>query len=186
MCLDDQILNTYIDGELAQPWKSRVENHLSTCSGCRMRLNSLKNISDDIKNSVLSDEEIRPRQERVLAMLEKNCLGKKKKLSLFRRQLRFSVGQLAGAAAAFVIVFAGAIAFKSGRADQIIPAPETETDIDIANIMPVRAVDSPQRGLDTFTLDEILKNLDARGYDVDVKLKSIKPVEFTETEVLTN
>jgi len=183
MCLDDQILNTYVDGELEEPWKSQVEEHLSYCVSCRNRCNSLRELSNRIKDAELSQSEIESRKDRVMSVLEKNYLNKKK--GLFRnRTLRFTFPQFAiGTAAAFVIVFVGSFALgsRSTKSD-IIPVPEIGYSVDINNITPVRASDNATtaKSLESYSLDEILKNLDARGYDVDIRLKSIQPVNFEE------
>lgn len=184
MCLDDQILNTYLDGELAEPWKSQVEEHLTYCESCRSRYESLKELSEIIEDSALTDEEIKPHQDRVLAMLEKNCLSKKSKKSILKKTFMFKTTQLIGVAAAFVIVFVGSWSVFSNRSDNEIPLPELNTSVDIANITPVRATDnsSTSKTLDSYSLDDILKNLDARGYDVDIRLKSIQPINFTTDE----
>lgn len=181
MCLDDQILNTYVDGELEEPWKSQVEEHLSYCNSCRNRCNSLRDLSRRIKDAQLSSEEIETRKERVLSVLEKNHLNKKKS-SFMSKRFKFSVPQIFGVAAAFVIVFAGSWTLMERKSSNVIPVPEIGYSIDVSNITPVRATDNAasSRSLETYTLDEILKNLDARGYDVDVRLKSIQPVNFEE------
>lgn len=183
MCLDDQILNTYVDGELEEPWKSQVEEHLSYCVSCRNRCNSLRELSARIKDAELSQSEIESRKDRVMSVLEKNYLNKKK--GPFRNRIfRFTFPQFAiGTAAAFVIVFAGSFALGSrANKSDIIPVPEIGYSVDINNITPVRASDNATtaKSLESYSLDEILKNLDARGYDVDIRLKSIQPVTFDE------
>ncbi len=181
MCLDDQILNTYVDGELEEPWKSQVEEHLSYCTSCRNRCNSLRELSRRIQDAQLSSEEIDTRKERVLALIEKNHLNKKKS-SFMSRKIKFSMPQIFGVAAAFVIVFAGSWTLMGRSSSNVIPVPEIGYSIDVSNITPVRASDNAgaSKSLETYTLDEILKNLDARGYDVDIRLKSIQPVNFDE------
>lgn len=178
MCLDDQILNTYLDGELAEPWKSQVEEHLSYCPSCRARYQKLVQLRDAVRAAVLTDEEIAPRQERVLSMIEKNHLSKKSSQSFWRRHFRVSAPQVIGVAAAFVVVFIGSWAVFGGNKDNTIPLPELNTTIDLKNITPVRSTDnaSTSKSLESYSLDEILKNLDARGYDVDIRLKSIQPL----------
>lgn len=178
MCLDDQILNTYLDGELAEPWKSQVEEHLSYCPSCRARYQKLVQLRDAIRDAALTDEEIAPRQERVLSMIEKNHLSKKSSQSFWRRHFRVSAPQVIGVAAAFVVVFIGSWAVFGGNKDNTIPLPELNTTIDLKNITPVRSTDnaSTSKSLESYSLDEILKNLDARGYDVDIRLKSIQPL----------
>ncbi len=184
MCLDDQILNTYVDGELEEPWKSQVEEHLSYCVSCRNRCNSLRELSARIKDAELSQSEIESRKDRVMSVLEKNYLNKKKGF-LKNRIFKFTFPQFAiGTAAAFVIVFAGSFALGSrANKSDIIPVPEIGYSVDINNITPVRASDNATtaKSLESYSLDEILKNLDARGYDVDIRLKSIQPVNFDDS-----
>ena len=115
--------------------------------------------------------------------MEKNYLNKKK--GPFRNRIfKFTFPQFAiGTAAAFVIVFAGSFALGSrANKSDIIPVPEIGYSVDINNITPVRASDNATtaKSLESYSLDEILKNLDARGYDVDIRLKSIQPVTFDE------
>jgi anti-sigma factor RsiW len=38
MCPEAEILSAYFDGEVPDPWKSRMEAHISTCPACRERL----------------------------------------------------------------------------------------------------------------------------------------------------
>ncbi|MDR2516677.1 MAG: zf-HC2 domain-containing protein, partial [Spirochaetaceae bacterium] len=35
MCPDSQILSVYFDGELPDPWRTRLESHLASCAACR-------------------------------------------------------------------------------------------------------------------------------------------------------
>ncbi|MBR6084517.1 MAG: zf-HC2 domain-containing protein [Spirochaetales bacterium] len=182
MCLDDQILNTYLDGELTEPWKSQVEEHLSYCSSCRTRYQNLLSIKGAMKNAELSDEEIQPRMDRVLSMIEKNYLSKNKKQSFLRRTFKLTAPQLLGVAAAFVVVFVGSWAVFGGKgnSNNAIPLPDVSTSIDATNITPTRSSDNSttSKSLENYSLDEILKNLDARGYDVELKIKSIQPLKL--------
>ena len=144
MCLDDQILNTYLDGELTEPWKSQVEEHLSYCSSCRTRYQNLLSIKGAMKNAELSDEEIQPRMDRVLSMIEKNYLSKNKKQSFLRRTFKLTAPQLLGVAAAFVVVFVGSWAVFGGKgnSNNAIPLPDVSTSIDATNITPTRSSDN--------------------------------------------
>ena len=183
MCLDDQILNTYLDNELTEPWKSQVEEHLSYCPSCRTRYQNLLKVSSAIRSSELTEEEIRPHQDRVLSMIEKNYLSKAKgKKSFLRRTFKLSAPQLLGVAAAFVVVFVGswAVFGNNGSSDGTILLPDVNTTIDLNNITQTRSSDNAttSKSLENYSLDEILKNLDARGYDVDIRLKSIQPLSL--------
>ncbi|MCR4676782.1 MAG: hypothetical protein K5634_06095 [Sphaerochaetaceae bacterium] len=179
MCLDDQILNTYLDGELEEPWKSQVEEHLSYCTSCKIRYNSLKKIKETVKSAALTQEEIQPHQDRVLAMIEKNYLNKPAKKKFLGKEIKFTVPQFMGVAAAFVIVFAGAFSLFGNREASSIPLPDVNNTINLEKITPVKGteVTTQSKTLDDYTLDEILKYLDGKGYSVDIHLKSIQPIE---------
>ncbi|MDD4574620.1 MAG: zf-HC2 domain-containing protein, partial [Sphaerochaeta sp.] len=58
MCVDDELLNTYLDGELDEPWRTQVEEHLGYCNACRQRLDQLRQLQQRIASAVLSDEDI--------------------------------------------------------------------------------------------------------------------------------
>ena len=183
MCLDDQILNTYLDNELTEPWKSQVEEHLSYCSSCRTRYQNLLKISDAVKSAELTEDEIQPHQDRVLSMIEKNYLSKGKgKKSFLHRTFKLSAPQMIGVAAAFVVVFVGswAVFGHNNATDSTILLPDVNTTIDLNNITQTRSSDNAatSKSLENYSLDEILKNLDARGYDVDIRLKSIQPLSL--------
>lgn len=187
MCLDDQILNTYLDGELTEPWKSQVEEHLSYCSSCRTRYQNLLSIKGAMKNAELSDEDIKPRMDRVLSMIEKNYLSKgKSKQSFLRRTFKLTAPQLLGVAAAFVVVFVGswAVFGGNGKADNAIPLPDVSTSIDATNITPTRSSDNSttSKSLENYSLEEILNNLDARGFEVELKIKSIQPLSLEKAD----
>lgn len=195
MCLDDQILNTYLDGELTEPWKSQVEEHLSYCSSCRTRYQNLMKVSEAVKSAELSDEEIQPRKDRVLSMIEKNYLSKGKgKKSFLHKTFKLTAPQMVGVAAAFVVVFVGswAVFGNNSASDNQILLPDVSTTIDLNNITQTRSTDNAttSKSLENYSVDEILKNLDARGYDVEVRLKSIQPLSLdkmsSEVKVIAN
>ncbi len=184
MCLDDQILNTYLDGELAEPWKTQVEEHLSYCPACRARFEQLQKLHEVISEAVLTDEEIAPHQAKVLSFIEHNYLDKHKKISFFRRKLKVGIPTMITAAAAFVVVFIGAFVLFGTSGEQTAEIiPGMTMNVDSANIMQVRASDNiaASRTLDNYSLEEILKYLDGRGYDVDVRLKGITPLDQDPT-----
>ena len=87
-----------------------------------------------------------------------------------------------GVAAAFVVVFVGswAVFGHNNASDSTILLPDVNTTIDLNNITQTRSSDNAatSKSLENYSLDEILKNLDARGYDVDIRLKSIQPLSL--------
>lgn len=175
MCLDDQILNTYLDNELAEPWKSQVEEHLGYCSACKDRYKKLKELQRTIQEAALSQEEMEPRKENVLRMIENTCF-KRKRIPFLRRQFRLSLPAFATVAAAFVCVFVGSIIYINKESNDFIPAA-VENAIDESNVNLISNA-GLKKTIDDYSLEEILSSLDKRGYSVDLKLKSVQPVEF--------
>lgn len=174
MCLDDQILNTYLDGELTEPFKSQVEEHLSYCTSCKSRFQKIKALSNTIQEAGLDHSEYASRQANVLTMIEKTCLNKKKPLFL-KKILHINFPTLATCAAAFVFIFVGATFIVNKNADDFIPA-NFGNSVDVNN---VNLVSDTSKGLSDYSLEEIMAELSNRGYDVDVRLKEVGPVEFT-------
>ena len=184
MCLDDQILNTYLDGELSEPWKTQVEEHLSYCVACKERLNRLKSLQQMVCDAQLTEEEIVPRQEKVLSFMEKNYFDKKKP-SLIHKKIKVSFGGMLGVAAAFTLIVATAIWGGQGDSQTFIPNTGINTDINENNVSMVSVREPQIPTLDDFTLEEILSNLDDRGYTVDLHIKGITPVEFDSADQST-
>jgi len=79
-----------------------------------------------------------------------------------------------------VFVGSWAVLGNNGSSDGSIILPDVNTTIDLNNITQARSSDNAttSKSLENYTLDEILKNLDARGYDVDIRLKSIQPLSL--------
>ncbi|MGI6466305.1 MAG: anti-sigma factor family protein [Sphaerochaetaceae bacterium] len=176
MCLDDQILNTYLDGELTEPWKTQVEEHLSYCTACKKRHEQLDQIHHLVSQSKLEDDQIESHKERVLQYIEKNVIGDEKKVSFWHRDFKLKTPILLSTAAAFVFILVGALFIGRGiqqDSNQIIPTllPSSE-----GSVVQVKATDAlaADQILENFTLEEILKYLDSKGYDVDLKLRTIK------------
>jgi anti-sigma factor RsiW len=178
MCLDDQILNTYLDGELTEPWKTQVAEHLNYCTACKARFEQLRSLHAVVSSARLGEDEMAPHQEKVLAFIEKNYIDKKRKVGFLHRDFRVKTPTLLVAAAAFVFVLVGALLIGPDRTvgtDQLIPrvVPTSE-----GSVVQVRATEglAAEQVLDSFPLEEILKYLDMKGYEVDLKVKGIQPM----------
>ena len=178
MCLDDQILNTYLDNELAEPWKSQVEEHLSYCSACKERFEQLKALKQTLQSAALSDEEIAPRQENVLRMIS-NTRFNTKRASFLRRQFKISIPAFATIAAAFVFVFVGAILhINNGSGNDFIPAA-MDSAVDETNVSLVSDAGSAKTIYEySPSLEEVLDYLDSLGYTVSVTKKGVEPFTF--------
>jgi len=178
MCLDDQILNTYLDGELTEPWKTQVEEHLNYCVACKTRFGQLRTLHAVVSGSRLEEQEIAPHKEKVFQFIEKNYMEKKNKIGFLHKDFRIKTPMLLSAAAAFVFVLVGALligpstqAEPNGLIPRVVPATE-------GSVVQVRATEglAASQVLENYPLEEILKYLDSRGYEVDLRVKGIQPM----------
>ncbi|MCF7942872.1 MAG: zf-HC2 domain-containing protein [Spirochaetia bacterium] len=182
MCFDDQVLSTYIDGELAEPWKTQVEEHLLHCATCKSRYDQLQDLETDIKSARLREDEFSVQRERVWQYLEKHCVSSVKE-KIIEKRFTFKAPVVFAAAAAFVILFAAGIYFTARVKSSDIPEiPVISSDNKATaekTLIPVVATDaSPvERSMRDLTIEEILQLLDERGFEVDLRLKSVEPLK---------
>lgn len=194
MCLDDQVLTTFIDGELAEPWKTQAEEHLLHCTSCKTRYNQLLELEKGIQHARLRDEEFSFQKDRVWQFLEKNCVTSVKERFLERR-FTLKAPVMLAAAAVFVLFFAVNIfiATRPGSLGEEAVIPEIGSSEVIADpvanpMVQVRATDSAPvaRSIEDISIEEILQLLDARGFEVDLRLKSLSPLTAAfDPETLT-
>ncbi|MCR5731850.1 MAG: zf-HC2 domain-containing protein [Sphaerochaetaceae bacterium] len=181
MCIDEQLISSYLDGELCEPYKSQTEEHLSYCKACNARLEKLKKVSDLVKLSSPSDEVLSKGKDEVFALLEKKYLGQKKKhISFLRRKFEVTFPTMVTSAAAVVVIFVGGFVLfgsNSSQTNEIVPSFNLQAGQDN-----VRFVSNKEQGLDSYSLEEIMKYLDSKGYEVDISIKGLKPLEETSTE----
>ena len=174
MCIDDQLISAYLDGELKEPYLSEVREHLSYCQACRDRLEDFRHLDDKIKSYLsLSEEEKNRNRDKISSLLEEKCFSGGKR-SLLRRKIELSVSGLVTAAAALVFVFIGGFMFfgtSTEQTEDILPSFALQADS--SNVRFV----SDSSGLENYTLEEILKYLDSKGYNVDISIKGLTPLE---------
>ena len=140
---------------------------------------SLAIVSDDkIKSYLsLSEEEKNRNRDKISSLLEEKCFSGGKR-SLLRRKIELSVSGLVTAAAALVFVFIGGFMFfgtSDEQTGEILPSFAVQ-----AGNGSVRYV-SDAASLDNFTLEEILHYLDSKGYNVDISIKGLQPLEMPES-----
>ncbi|MGH4037649.1 MAG: anti-sigma factor family protein [Sphaerochaeta sp.] len=177
MCLDDALLNSYLDGELLEPWKTQVEEHLSYCNGCQMRLEQLKDLNNKMKSATISDDEIQARADRVMTFFEKNRFDKPKKQNIFRRKIQVNlIPALITSAAAFVVVFIGSfVLFGTNNQQTSEILPEVNLPIEASQVQQVST--EKKSSLDDFSLSQIIHYLDSQGYAVTLEVKTVNPLE---------
>ncbi len=178
MCLDDQILNTYLDDELVEPWKTQVEEHLKYCSACNTRYEQLKAVHTMLHSSRLGDDKIDAAGSKILTFMENNYLKKDNKVKFLSRDFHLKTPALLGFAAAFVLIFIGALAIKSPTLNESNVLIPSVISSDSGSVTQVRATENlgASQILSNLSLEEILAYLDAKGYEVDLKVKSVTPI----------
>ncbi len=175
MCLDDQILNTYLDDELVEPWKTQVIEHLKYCSACNSRYEQLKAVHTMVSSSRLKDEEVDESKDKIYAFLENKYLKKEKKIKFLNRDFRVKSSAVIGVAAAFVLMFVGALTLNSPTLkDENVIIPQV-VEAQGQGATQVRATENlaASQILSNLSLEEILSYLDSKGYEVDLTLKSV-------------
>ena len=178
MCLDDQIISEYIDGELSEPWKSQLEEHLDWCESCKSRLRSLEAIKADMKESALEDSQVGYSQNRVMRYINANVLNQPKH-TLLQKVHNFVSKRVFLPICTAVVTFCFClIVFTSPeKVEEIVPTVGIPS-LSIESITPVRLSDNytTSQSLENYSIDEILRYLDDSGYDVTISVKSIKPI----------
>lgn len=180
MCIDSQMLSAYLDGELKEPYRTQVMEHLDHCAACRKHLDDMMALSDRVSNTAYTNEELSRKKDAMLEMLDKKYF-QDNKISFFRRRFEMSLPQMVTAAAAVVVIFVCGFMFfgsNPSQTDDILPSFAVQADS-----QNVRLVSSKAGSLDDYTLEEILQYLDAKGYQVDISIKGLQPIETpAETE----
>lgn len=176
MCIDSQMLSEYLDNELSEPYKTQVEEHLSHCAACRKLLETMSETDSDIKSLSVDESIIDKNKDGLYSLLDKKLFEGGKKVGFFRRKIAVSVPALATSAAAVVFIFIGGyMLFGTSPSQTGDILPSFSVQADSSN---VRFVSSEAEGsLDDYTLEEILQYLDSKGYQVDISIKGIQPLE---------
>ena len=171
MCIDDQMLSSYLDGELREPYLSQVKEHLDYCQACRERLEDFRSLSEDIRAMKLSDSILSRNKDKIFSHREEKYFLSEGKKSFFRRRIEMSLPSLITAAAAVVFIFVGGFMFfgsNPAQTEQILPSFSVHADS-----QNVQFVSQRTNSLDQYSLEEILEYLDSKGYDVDISLRGM-------------
>ena len=180
MCIDAQMLSAYLDGELKDPYKSQVTEHLEHCAACQKHLADFENLKNRILLDSFPNEVINDKKDAIFEKLDKKYFQGDKKVSFFRRKVAFSLSTMVTAAAAVVFIFIGGFMFfgtNQSQTDDILPSFAVQADS-----QNVRFVSQSESSLDDFTLEQILQYLDSKGYKVDISIKGLQPIEDTVIE----
>jgi anti-sigma factor RsiW len=48
MCPDEELLSSFLDGEVPSPWKERIEKHLDSCTRCSEKLEAYRRLAQSL------------------------------------------------------------------------------------------------------------------------------------------
>ena len=118
MCIDSQMLSAYLDGELPEPYRTQVEEHLEHCAACRKHLDDMRALERRIQSSEFPEEQLMRNKDRIFSLLDKKYFQNGNKVSFIRRRLEISLPSLITAAAAVVFIFIGGFMFFGTSSEQ--------------------------------------------------------------------
>ncbi len=173
MCIDSQMLSAYLDGELPEPYRSQVEEHLAHCSACRKHLEDMRALERKILSAEFPEDVMMRNKDSIYSFLDRKYFESGRKVSFIRRRLEVSMPSLITAAAAVVFIFIGGFMFFGSSARQtedILPSFAMQADSSNVHFV------SDTASLDSFSLEEILQYLDSKGYNVDISIKGLQPL----------
>lgn len=174
MCIDLQMLSAYMDGELVEPYRTQVEEHLLHCATCRNLLHSMEALDRKVQDDSFSEEELGRNKDVIYEKLDNKLFRDKSRISIFRRRIQMSVPAMIATAAAVTFIFVGGFMLfgsNAGQTSDILPSFSVN-----AGAENVRYVSNTE-SLDNYSLEEILQYLDSKGYNVDISIKGLKPLE---------
>ena len=175
MCIDGQLLSAYLDGELKEPYKTQVQEHLEHCEACRKQLANMAELDETVKATKTSDELLDRKKDMIFNTLDQKYFQSGKKVNFFRRKIEMSLPAMITAAAAVVFIFIGGFMFfgsNPSQTEDILPSFLISADQ-----QNVRYVSSGKGSVDDYTLEEIMQYLDSKGYNVNITMKGLQPIE---------
>jgi hypothetical protein len=179
MCVDDQLLSAFIDGELDGNHSEQVKVHLAECSDCRKRMEGMRRISAALSSGTLREEDIALSSRRVAARLD-HVIDPASSRGFWSR--RFSVpAPLALAAMLVLVLVSGMFAlslYDSGRAGAggTGAFPLAVGDYSKEFKLLASDMDAPDSGP---TIQQLFELLGSSGASIEVKIDLPSESVFT-------
>ncbi len=181
MCVDDQLLSAFIDGELESGTLDLVKIHLSECPSCRKRLEGMRLVSTALSAGTLSSGEIALSSRRVAVRLD-HVLDPVSGRGFWNR--RFSIpAPLALAAMLVMVLLSGMFVFSvynSGRGGaQAIPLAEGDYSEEfklLASEVNASEVNGPESAP---TIQQLFEMLESSGASIEVRIDLPSESVFT-------
>ncbi len=109
MCPDEELLSSFLDGEVPSPWKERIDQHLLKCSVCSAKLESYRFLGRSL-SSIESPEELKGLGEASARIAASLADGKYRTQKNDTTALEWIQGLLSARIALPIPVLAGGIA----------------------------------------------------------------------------
>ena len=173
MCPDRQLLSVYIDGELASPWKEKMESHLAQCPQCSKLLENYRQLSPLPQGSmkhVFETALLEKSKERVWKNLEEKIsfgIDSPRHTRIWERRISLPLPAAAAAALA-IIVFS---VFWTMRPNRLGTTPNAILASEENSIQSIGADEIqgyvPQELIPATSMNEVLQYLGSReGTDI--------------------
>lgn len=141
MCPDKELFSAYVDGEVPEPWCSRLTAHIATCEKCRNVVDTYNALKNKVKagetepSKELFDSSFRKITEKMAFVLPQNA-------SIRHGQYRFPLKAIA---AVFAVAFIIPAAFFAGRQSvaPVTSATGTEQVVSTANSVAPMTINFP-------------------------------------------
>jgi hypothetical protein len=114
MCPDREILSSYLDGEVEEPWKARIAEHLESCAECRGAYGNLERLDGVLRADPSPD--FRESQVRVRSAVARPSPAGSYRVSLWRRRVAVPLPAL-GVAAVLLFMMGLSTLMLTIRAD---------------------------------------------------------------------
>lgn len=110
MCPDEEVLSAYVDGELSDTWKTRVQEHLSMCSRCAGIVDEYVSIRETLREAdiAVTDDMIERAYHEIMARRKVEGAD-----SFWRRKILLPL-PIAAAAAVLLLAAAAALFIAGG------------------------------------------------------------------------
>ncbi|MDZ7795187.1 MAG: zf-HC2 domain-containing protein [Spirochaetia bacterium] len=174
MCYDEQVISTYVDGELEEPLHREVQKHLESCAYCRStqaEYRSVKELFLAVSNSPLHDTIAGPQAKARVWQQVQRKTRRETAQNFWHRQIQVPLPLAAGVMAAvavlvFTLIFSP---FSSGifSSDQS-GAPLALRD---DNNIPEVSTNYPASKNSMPELEQLLRFLSDQGAAVEVKIQ---------------
>jgi hypothetical protein len=147
MCPDLATLSALVDGEVEDPWKSRIGRHLDQCAACRRRVEELLQLGGLLRED--REPDLRDSMARLGSRLALIGLKRARRVPLWRR--RVVVPLPAAAVAALLMLFLGmstlVLSFRPDhRSMSIRTQPNGPTEVKIS--APIQELEQLLHALD--------------------------------------